>query len=167
MVPCAIPHPTAQFTAYVAGSFFKTHFFKLNLYRSVWNRPYQECLPPSSPLFLCEVINKYKILPNVALGWTKEKLCKWISVAFSGGTGKVIIFNCSFFPGTLLFMKYFLKYFIWGKIMQKCGNKEINERACFNTFPLIYSLHFKHALSLLKNFFRRFICKAQLHELCD
>lgn len=36
-----------------------------------------------------------------------------------------------------------------------------------STRLLIYSLHFKHALSLQKNFFRRFICKAQIQELCD
>lgn len=90
-----------------------------------------------------------QILPNKTFGWMKENLCKWISgtreifLAFSGGTGKVIFLNCLFFfffPETLPFMKHFLKYFIWGKITQKCGNKDINERACFNTCLLIYSL---------------------------
>lgn len=83
------------------------------------------------PLFLCEVINKYKILPNVALGWTKEKLCKWISgnreisLAFFGGTGKIIFFNCPFF-----LIKHFLSWNTFWNILfeeKSCKNVAIKK----------------------------------------
>lgn len=99
MAPYAIPYPTVQCTAYrlrasflkivkyltqfrelflkctlINGSLGSTRgiFLKYKLYTKCLKVDLiTECLPPSSPLCLCEFISKYKPLPKAECEWTK------------------------------------------------------------------------------------------------